>query len=216
MRRNDPPRELSAPAERVIADGLRRDENDTKIQREIRRRLGESVTRDEIAYRRDVYRRTVEAKQYLKRKGADLVSEFLEKAMGGGDISELQTVLSNAVYLDMLRRYAAEEEPLDGIGMKDLLKLTNDYERIRLASRRADGKGAKGLPVARALEFVELIGAAVSADPAAEKAAGPLREKLAEAVRSCYGAEEIEEARAEQELLQEITEKFERGGGVNE
>lgn len=215
MKRNKKP--LNASAERVLAEGLRRGDADNRIQRDVRLRTGARVKLDEIKHRREKNRRLVETKQYLKRKGADLVAEFLEKARGGGDPSDLQTVLTNAVYLDLLRRYAAEEEPLDGIGMKELLKLSNDYWKMRIASRGAAGAGGAGLPASRALELVEEIGGAMAAEPALKKAFEPMREKLADAVRLCYGAEEYESARVDQAKLQELAEKYEEaeGGAAN-
>lgn len=80
------------------------------------------------------------AKGEAKREGARIIHEFLDNARQGADVDDMAALLEQALYRDILRRYAAAGDPLVSMTMDELLKLAVAYS-ASVQARRRDGKG---------------------------------------------------------------------------
>ncbi|MFQ5432928.1 MAG: hypothetical protein ACE5EN_10530, partial [Nitrospinota bacterium] len=80
---------LSPEAEALISDGMRAGHTVHKIQRDLRNKLGEKISLKTLSQKKDSHDRQVGTKKLFKKKGADIVRKFLEKAKEGGDVSDL-------------------------------------------------------------------------------------------------------------------------------
>lgn len=209
----------SAAAMKIARHGFRNGLAYDRIQRNIKKALGENVPPKKLREKHQEYEMNLEAKRHFKRKGADMVDAFLAQAKGGEDVSELQSVLSHAAYLDLLRRYSdAEEHGLDELPVKEWLKLAGDFQKIRLASLKAGVKAHKGLTAPVALELVETIIAELLPMHLRSDNYEKSRHKLRASVASLYEEKEFAGALADNELMQQIMENYERhqqsaGGG---
>ncbi len=208
---NRPSAAPSAAAMKIARQGFRDGLNYDRIQRDIKKALGENVPPKKLHEKYVEYEMKLEAKRHFKRKGADMVAAFLERAKGGEDVSELQSVLSHAAYLDLLRRYAdAEDGGLDELPLKEWLKLAGDFQNIRLASLKAGVKGHKGLTAPRALELIDTIIAELSPPGETTRLYEQARETLRAHVAELYDEKEYAAAMADHELMQHIMENYER------
>ena len=201
----------SAAAMKIARHGFRNGLAYDRIQRDIKKALGENVPPKKMREKHQEYEMNLEAKRHFKRKGADMVDAFLARAKGGEDVSELQSVLSHAAYLDLLRRYSdAEEHGLDELPIKEWLKLAGDFQKIRLASLKAGVKGHKGLTAPLALELIETIIAELSPSDPPPRSYERAREKLRARVAALYEEKEFAGALADHDLMQHIMENYER------
>jgi len=81
----------------------------------------------------------VSLKADAKKEGALLIEKFLNSAKEGVEVGDLSALLEQAVYRDILRRYARSGEPLISMTMEQLLNLDLKYRNTRLAQKRQDG-----------------------------------------------------------------------------
>lgn len=211
--RKHAPAAVSPEAEAVIAEGLRAAHTPHKIQRRVRKDFGEKITLKAIALKKENHEREIGTKKQFKKKGADIVRRFLEKAKEGGDVSDLQAVLEQAVYFDCLRRYAADEDGfLKNVNSKDLLKITHDYQKARLQKLGAkpDSKNSK-LPFspAHAIQLLGIVEESLSDSPDLKAAFAGRREGLMKKIKPMFNREEFEAAAEDCETMQRIREKYE-------
>lgn len=82
----------------------------------------------------------ISAKGEAKREGARIIHEFLDNARQGADVDDMAALLEQALYRDILRRYAASGDPLVSMTMDELLKLAVAYSASVQARRKGDGK----------------------------------------------------------------------------
>lgn len=210
-RNSQPARAPSAAAMKIARHGFRNGFTYDKIQRAIKKELGENVPPKKLHEKYVEYAANLEAKRHFKRKGADMVADFLAQAKGGEDVTELQSVLSHAVYLDLLRRYAdADDHGLEELPVKEWLKLAGDFQKIRLASLKAGVKGHKGLTAPRALELIDTIIAELNPPGGPVQPCERARESLRAHVANLYEEKEFTAAAADHELMQHIMENYER------
>lgn len=202
---------LSPDAEKIISGGLRCGDSAKKIQNRIKKELDEKVAQKTINNLKTVYDRSLRTKRFFKKKGADIVREFLEKAKGGTDVSDLQAVVTQAVYTDLFRRYESEDDALKGIGMKDLLMLTRDYQKLNLACKRAMEitNSKTGTTALQSVQLLDLMESAFDDDPALKKAVAERRPAIMEKFKSLFGSEEFHSAMEDYESLQQVKEKYE-------
>lgn len=81
----------------------------------------------------------VSLKADAKKEGAQLIEKFLNSAKDGVEVDDLAALLEQAVYRDILRRYAESGEPLVSMTMEQLLNLDLKYRNTRLAQKRQGG-----------------------------------------------------------------------------
>lgn len=200
-----------SPQVRVMMDeGLSGRLTVRQIQTRIRKNMGEKITLREITMRKEEYEHGVGKKKFFKQKGADMVCKFLEGAKEGADVSDLQAVLEQAVYFDCLRRYANDEDGfLESINTKDLLKITSDYQKLRL--KRATGDGGNGIKVSAvsSLNLLDAVEESFSNDPELKKAFASRKPLLIEKMKTLFGKGEFDTAKEDYETMQKIVEKHE-------
>jgi len=205
-------RTVSPEAEVLIADGLRAGHTPRTIQTRIRKKLEEKITLKTISQKKENHDRQVGTKKLFKQKGADIVRKFLEKAKEGGDVSDLQAALEQAVYRDCLRRYAAEEDNfLQDVNTKELLKITHDYQKARLRAASANSSnGARFTfsPV-HAIELLGIVEESLSDSPELKTAFASRRETLMKKIKPLFNREDFEAASDDYDAMQKIREKYE-------
>ncbi len=203
---------VSPDAEKIITNGHRVGKSPKEIHRKIKSTLNETVFQKVIAERVSALDKRKEKILWLKRKGATIVREFLEKAKGDADTSALQAVLTNAVYHDLLIRYAGEEGILEEIPIKDLLKITSDYEKLRLSSLRSE-KGTKaknGMDASQAIGLLDIFEKELNGNKELKKVFLEKKSGLTEKLKEMFSDEEFETAIVDYEALQKLKEKYER------
>ncbi len=203
---------VSPDAEKIITNGHRVGSKPRVIQKEIKSKLNERVLVKVISGKLSALDLRKEKILWLKRKGATIVREFLEKAKGDADTSVLQAVLANAVYHDLLIRYAGEEGILEEIPIKDLLKITSDYEKLRLSALRSE-KGSKeknGMNAGQAIELLDVFEKELNGNKELKKAFLEKKSGLTEKLKEIFSDEEFETAMVDYEALQKLKEKYER------
>ena len=77
-------------------------------------------------------------KANAKKEGAQLIEKFLNGAKEGAEVDDLAALLEQALYRDILRRYADSGEPLVSMTMEQLLNLDLKYRNTRLAQARQE------------------------------------------------------------------------------
>lgn len=149
------PQEVSSEAHSMIESGLASRKSIFKIQRSLREELGERVPRKIISKLKDARKKRLDEKHLFKKTGAKLVGEFLEKAREGEDVSHLQSVLEHAVYIDCLNRYSTDTEAFNDWSLKDVIKVSNDYKKMR--SKGEQGEKLSGVLAAKLFDLVRSI-----------------------------------------------------------
>ena len=202
---------VSPEAEVLIADGLRAGRTPRQIQTLIRKKLEEKVTLKTISQKRENHQSRIDTKKLFKKKGADIVRKFLEKAKEGGDISDQQAVLEQAVYFDCLRRYAADEDNfLQDVNTKDLLKITHDYQKAKLRQLAGASNGAKfAFSPVHAIELLGIVEESFSDSPELKEAFASRRDNLMKKIKPLFNAEDFEAASDDYEAMQRIRAKYE-------
>ena len=157
--------------------------------------------------------RTIGTKILFKKKGADMVRKFLDTAKEGGDISDLQAVLEQAVYFDCLRRYAADEDNfLMDVNTKELLKITHEYQKVRLRqslSTSSSNGDRFGFSPVHAIELLSVVEETLSDLPELKKAFASRRESVMEKIKPLFNKEDFESASEDFQAMQKIREKYE-------
>ena len=203
---------LSPAGEALVAEGVQAGHTIHKIQRKLRVELKEKISLKTLAQKKENHQRKIGTKKLFKKKGADMVRNFLEKAKEGGDVSDLQAVLEQAVYFDCLRRYAADEDNfLQDVNTKELLKITHDYQKARLRQASASSSnGAKSAfsPV-HAIELLGIVEESLADIPELKSAFLKRRESVMEKIKPLFNPEEFKAASEDYEALQKIREKYE-------
>lgn len=77
-------------------------------------------------------------KSEAKKEGSRIVREFLEKAKNGVDVDDMEAALEQAVYWDILRRYAQAGDAFVSMTMEQILKLEISYRAARLARHKKE------------------------------------------------------------------------------
>ncbi|GMT42513.1 MAG: hypothetical protein IEMM0002_0924 [bacterium] len=202
---------ISPQAAAIIAEGITNKQTAHKIQRRIRKHLDEKVTLREILRSSDEYRQKIDTKKVFKKKGADIVRKFLKGIKKGTDVSDLQTVLEQAVYFDCLRRYADEEDTfLQKINPKDLLKITSDYQKLRLQRLGEKSNGKKqSFSADTALKILDVIEKSLSNKPELQKDFAQSKPELIEKIKPLFNRDELEAAKEDYKTMQRIRERYE-------
>ncbi|VAX15343.1 hypothetical protein MNBD_NITROSPINAE04-1950 [hydrothermal vent metagenome] len=153
-----------------------------------------------------------------KREGALLVQEFLQKVKDGVEVDDMAAALEQAVYRDILRRYADAADPLITMTMEQVLKIDMSYRSARLAKHKHESTSSVNGDLA--IHSAKVM--AESFDRLLDIAEKPLREKikklrkpLVKWAEQKYGKEnvnEIEKERNEIERLAKIV-GYKRAGG---
>jgi len=198
---------LPPKAQEMLTDCLRRDMTPKQVQMRLNKSFGVRLSQDDIAVRKAHYEKITQTKLFCKRKGADIVRDFLEKARDGADVSDLETVLTNAVYLDLLRRYALES---DDITFRDLLKLTSDFRKARVAAMKTGAKPEKALTAQNAMELIQAFEQALQDDESLKGAFEKQKECLLEMTKAFFETKEFDAAREDYETMQRLARNYER------
>jgi len=194
----------------MVDEGLSTKLSVRRIQARIRKNMGEKITLREITLRKDEYEHGVGRKKFFKQKGAGMVRKFLEGAKEGTDVSDLQAVLEQAVYFDCLRRYVTDEDAfLENINTKDLLKITSDYQKLRLKRDGASGGGSEKVSSASFLNLLNVIEKSFSNEPELQKAFVSRKPQIIEKMKPLLGKGELEAAKEDYETMQKIRERYE-------
>jgi len=202
---------VSPEAEILIADSLRAGLSPRQIQRRLREELEEKITLKTISQKKENHDKQIGTKKHFKKKGADIVRKFLEKAKEGDDVSDLQAVLEQAVYFDCLRRYAADEDNfLQDVNAKDLLKITHDYQKARLRQLATVSNGSRfSFSPVHAIELLGIVEESFSDDPELKKAFAARKDKVMKKIKPLFNAEDFEAAGDDYEAMQKIRQKYE-------
>ncbi len=200
-------------AEAIIAELLRSGMTPRRIQNRLRKELGEKVTLNAITRRKVRLEREIGTKKAFKKKGADIVQKFLDGVKEGGDVSDLQAVLEQAVYFDCLRRYAADEDGfLNDMNPKDLLKITHDYQKARLRKAAAgpdSGNSKFAFSPVHAIELLGIVEESLSDSPELKAAFAVRRDGLLEKIKPMFNRDEFETASEDFETMRKIRRKYE-------
>lgn len=204
---------MSPAAQALIAEGVRAGHTTYKIQRKLRVELKEKISLKTLAQKKENFERQVGTKKLFKKKGADMVRNFLEKAKDGGDVSDLQAVLEQAVYFDCLRRYAADEDNfLMDVNTKELLKITHDYQKARLrqlVSPKTLNGGKYGFSPVHAIELLSIVEETFADLPELKKVFASRREAVMEKIKPLFNKDDFEAASEDFRAMQKIREKYE-------
>ncbi|VAX21100.1 hypothetical protein MNBD_NITROSPINAE02-501 [hydrothermal vent metagenome] len=166
------------------------------------------VTQKLVKKMMERYASDVAIKSSAKREGARVVHEFLEKALSGNDVDDMAAALENAVYRDILRRYADAGDALVSMTMEQVLKLEMTYRASRLTQKKraADmkdsGQVAK-LSARICMEMIDKLAALADEDIKAqlEKQKKPLLEWAA----GEFGKENITEILNERNEIERLS-----------
>ena len=207
-------RKISQKAEAMIAELHRSGLTERAIQYRLRKELEEKVTLRTIARRKARLEAEIGKKKLFKKKGADIVRKFLETVKEGKDVGDLQAVLEQAVYFDCLRRYAADEDGfLQDVNTKELLKITHDYQKVRLrqalSPNSSNGARFAFSPV-HAIELLQVVEESLSDSPELKAAFAKRREGVMKKIKPMFDRDEFESATEEFEQMQKIREKYEQ------
>ncbi|HEB72202.1 MAG TPA: hypothetical protein ENI77_06220 [Nitrospirae bacterium] len=116
----------------------------------------------------------VSLKADAKKEGALLIEKFLSNAKEGVEVGDLSALLEQAVYRDILRRYAQSGEPLVSMTIEQLLNLDLKYRNTRLAQKRQDGDRMNNNPKqGERLERIRKLYAEKSSGDGDKKPTGP-------------------------------------------
>jgi len=203
---------LSPEAETLVAEGVRAGDTPHKIQRKLRKELGKKITLKTLSQKKEIHDRQIGTKKLFKKKGADIVRKFLDTAKEGGDVSDLQAVLEQAVYFDCLRRYAADEDNfLQDVNTKELLKITLDYQKAKLRTVSANSSnGAKfAFSPVHAIELLGIVEESLSDSPELKRAFASRKDNVMKKIKPLFNAEDFEAASDDYEAMQKIREKYE-------
>ncbi len=199
---------LSKTVIEIIKKGLVNGKTGRQIQGQIRRELKEKVTLKVIESFKRAKPIPSDAKRIFpyKQSGAEIVGEFLKGAKEGQDVSHLQAALEHAVYVDSLRRYAMQEEGLESLDIKDVIKITNDYRKLNISSLRAvkGEPSSEKLSSALALKLIELVENELSTS---ETLALEFKSKKQSIVKKFKGLIDEKEL-PEIEFMQELHKKY--------
>ena len=88
-------------------------------------------------------------KRSAKKEGADLVEKFLQNARDGADVDDLAALIEQALYRDIVRRYAEGRGEIDQLGISELFKLDISYRKIRLTREKAEKSDIDGKKMER-------------------------------------------------------------------
>lgn len=147
--------DISSEALEMIDAGFASRKSVFMIQGRLREKLGEKIPRKRIEELKDARRKRVNKKLLFKNTGAKLVGEFLEKAIEGEDVSHLQSVLEHAVYIDCLNRYSTETDAFSDWELKDVIKVANDYKKMRV--KGGPGEKISGALAAKLFDLVRTV-----------------------------------------------------------
>lgn len=154
------------------------------------------------------------ARSDAKREGARLVRGFLKMAKEGADIDDMAAALEQAVYRDILRRYAEAGDPLVSMTMEQLLRLDLSYRSARLSKRKEEGReAAPSKLVARVCvetfeKIVELSGGHGG------KGLRELKGKVLGWAKARYGEENVLEIENEEKEIERLSRLFKRSRGA--
>jgi hypothetical protein len=96
------------------------------------------VTQKLVKEMMESHANTITLKADAKKEGAQLIEKFLSGVKDGAEVDDLAALLEQALYRDILRRYANSGEPLVSMTMEQLLNLDLKYRSTRLAQARQD------------------------------------------------------------------------------
>lgn len=73
-----------------------------------------------------------------KREGTRLINEFLEKIKDGDEVEGMSALFEQAIYRDILRRYAELADPFASMSTEQILKLEMAYRSARAGKHKTD------------------------------------------------------------------------------
>ena len=210
---------VSQKAEAMIAELHRSGLTTRRIQNQLKKALGEKVTLKAITRRKARLETEIGTKKLFKKKGADIVRKFLDTVKEGGDVGDIQAVLEQAVYFDCLRRYADDEDGfLQDVNTKELLKITHDYQKVRLrkalSPNSSNGERFAFSP-AHAIELLQVVEESFADSPSLKAAFAKRREGVMKKIKPMFDRDEFETATEDFEQMQKIREKYEQSKSDN-
>ena len=212
-RKNDiQPKDVSAEARSMIDAGFASRRSVFKIQTALREKLGEKVSRKQIEELKAASKNRVNKNLLFKKTGADLVSEFLEKAKDGEDVSHLQSVLEHAVYIDCLNRYSTDTEAFSDWDLKDVIKVANDYKKLR-----TKGEQGERFSGALAAKLFDLVRSTFLSDVGLERVFEEKKESFLKEIEHLVADESFRSELDDLETMQALYEKHVKksaGGSV--
>ncbi len=171
------------------------------------------VTQRLVKQMMERYASDVAIKSEAKKEGSRMVQEFLQKALDGNDVDDMAAALENAIYRDILRRYADAGDALVSMTMEQVLKMEMTYRASRLTQKKRatdmkePGQVAK-LSARICMEMIDRLGALVDEDvrPQLEKYKKPLLEWAARE----FGNENITEILNERNEIERLSRLMEQ------
>jgi hypothetical protein len=169
------------------------------------------ANRDAVREACRVFRERNRTKTEAKREGAEIAQRFLERVKAGdeADVEEMSALIENALYRDILRRYAEKNEVMADISFERLLKLDLSYRKLRLARSVRGGEEESALltrlAVSAAALAVDAMAASLSDHVAAPRLA-EARETASATVAGRFGKEAVAAAEEEKNQLDRLRE----------
>ncbi len=120
---------LSENQLKVIRNGVRQKRDWESVCKEVcaEKPVTQKLVRDEMDKVAQM-----DAKIYgAKREGTRLINEFLEKIKDGDDVDGMAALFEQAIYRDILRRYAELADPFVSMSTEQILKLEMAYRTAR-------------------------------------------------------------------------------------
>jgi len=205
---------LSPEAVSLIMTLLKDESSAYKIQYQLRNQLKEKVSRkiidsfkaENFEEKKDApIKHSAKTKKVFKHTGSTIINEFLERAKEGEDVSSIQAVLEHAVYVDSLRRYVAQDEGLESLDIKDVIKITNDYRRLQINSAKAsiNQNDNEKLSATLAVKLIELVESIFSCNKKLLEEFKNARPSLIKKIKMLVSQDDIPEI----EILQKLNEK---------
>ncbi|MDH5543005.1 MAG: hypothetical protein OEY64_08595 [Nitrospinota bacterium] len=195
--------EISPEAKEIISRGIEDGKNAIQIQNSIRKSLNRTIPQKQITEYMQGKGEKVSRNLLFKNSGAQIVREFLEKIKVGEDVSHIQAVLEHAVYVDCLNRYSIEEDAFGDWDIKDVIKVTNDYKKMRLKS--TTGEKLSG---ALAAKIIQLVRMELANDASLKKAYAKCEKSLIQKFEKLVAEEGLKDDLAELEQMQALYEQF--------
>jgi len=202
--------EFSREATEIITRGIEGGKSKQQIQKLIKDELGEKLTQKQIDEFMKGKKQKVSRSLLFKNSGAHIVREFLEKIKEGEDVSHIQAVLEHAVYVDCLNRYSVEEDAFSDWDIKDVIKVTNDYKKMRLKS-----SAGEKLSGALAAQLIHLIRGEFTRNSTLKKAYQVSEAALFGKLEKLVVEDSLKDELAELDYMQNLYEEFQKEKGLN-
>ena len=178
-----------------------------------------AMTKKLVREMMEVYSAQLSARSTAKQEGAEMVEQYLNNVRDGVDVDDMTTLLEQALYRDILRRYSQLDDPLVGMTMEQVLKIDIAYRGSRLSRLKYEKDTNKTTPqldkfsanlISETLDQVKL-----QANGTLDKDIDEIRELVMEWAGNTYGKttiEEVENDRNEIEQLRQLQKQHSTNG----